>query len=386
MERRWIYLLTTLLTVVITLSSCSDEQEETRHKVSIALMPLGHPNVEIETRALPTGYLPYVDVFPPEQMPQSSIGVYLVQEPSNAASPINVNLIHSDLNSFVYKVFNNRGAWYSDATIEEGATYRVYGFHPASGYADNSSLAYTHTTTPESEDAVLTLPTFNSVSASDICVVVGVKKADIVNNTPVDIQSSGLELGSFLYTAGVDDNYLYLLMDHIFSCVNFSFTVDATYDALRDIRLRKVEIESTSTANVQVVVTLKSNSTGVDPIQNIQYNIVGTSSTSTVAEIYNKDVANSAILSSSTAVAIPGYFMPPTDMLTTNSNYVLITTYDVLDNAGQVIREGCVAQNKITLPNNLARGTVFTVNAVVKPTYLYQLSDNDLNNPTITTN
>ena len=314
MERRWIYIVITLLTVVMTLSSCTDEQDDARRKVSVALMPLGRANVEIETRTdpLPDGYRPYVEICPAEQMPQSSIGIYLVQEPIGT-NPIVVNRTHTDLNSFTYRTVNNRGAWYSDATIEEDATYRVYGFHPATGIAGDSHLEYTHTTTPDnSEVAVLTLPTFGTVCSSDVCVVVGVKKATVENNTPVDLEHSEIKLGRFIYTAGKDDNYVYLLMDHIFSCVNFSFTIDPDYNTLRDIRLRKVEIESPSSAEVSVEVTLKSNSAGTDPIQDIHYSLPtpsGSSTTTPVAIIYEKEVSEAAILPSSSSACLHPFIL-----------------------------------------------------------------------------
>ena len=66
----------------------------------------------------------------------------------------------------------------------------------------------------------------------------------------------------------------------------------------------------------------------------------------------------------------------------------------VLDGDGKpkyinhLIREGCVADNKIdptVIPgfNEIQAGDVFTVNLTIEPDYLYQLSDPDLDNPTI---
>ena len=68
----------------------------------------------------------------------------------------------------------------------------------------------------------------------------------------------------------------------------------------------------------------------------------------------------------------------------------------VLDSDGKpkyinhLIREGCVARNKIdpsVIPGfaEIQAGDVFTVNLLIEPDYLYQLSDPDIDNPTIIT-
>ena len=76
-------------------------------------------------------------------------------------------------------------------------------------------------------------------------------------------------------------------------------------------------------------------------------------------------------------------------------NFILTTTYDVYDKdtsvkpEGNLIRKDCVAENAINpeiverFPN-LQAGELFTINLLIKPTYLYVMSDPDLDNPTIT--
>ena len=68
---------------------------------------------------------------------------------------------------------------------------------------------------------------------------------------------------------------------------------------------------------------------------------------------------------------------------------MLHTTYNVYDKEGNLIREGCVADNFIdpnTIPgfDEIGAGDKFTVNLLVEPDYLYVLSDPDLDNPRIT--
>ena len=75
---------------------------------------------------------------------------------------------------------------------------------------------------------------------------------------------------------------------------------------------------------------------------------------------------------------------------------MLRTTYDVYDNnpseghpEGNLIRQKCVAENKIipqqlfTNVSSLARGYMYTINLTIEPTYLYMLSEPDLDNPAV---
>jgi hypothetical protein len=74
---------------------------------------------------------------------------------------------------------------------------------------------------------------------------------------------------------------------------------------------------------------------------------------------------------------INAYFAP-----TLSSKLTLLSTYDVYDRKGNLIREDCTAENK--LPNMaVARGERMQVNLTIAPSYLYQLSDPELDNPSI---
>jgi len=72
-------------------------------------------------------------------------------------------------------------------------------------------------------------------------------------------------------------------------------------------------------------------------------------------------------------------FVPKTDV---SNALTLVSTYDVYDSQGNKIRKDCTATNQ--LPHLSAnRGQRVTFNLKVTPTYLYQLSEPDLDNPTI---
>ena len=63
----------------------------------------------------------------------------------------------------------------------------------------------------------------------------------------------------------------------------------------------------------------------------------------------------------------------------------LVCTYDVYNKKGTKVRENCVAENDLSGLKDvtIARGKKVVVNLTVEPTYLYQLSEDELDNPTI---
>ena len=68
---------------------------------------------------------------------------------------------------------------------------------------------------------------------------------------------------------------------------------------------------------------------------------------------------------------------------------ILTSTYDVYDTQGNKTRENCQATNTMVLKDlhteltYTQRGKRYTINMTIQPTYLYVLSDSDLNNPTV---
>ena len=68
--------------------------------------------------------------------------------------------------------------------------------------------------------------------------------------------------------------------------------------------------------------------------------------------------------------------------LVNSQKLTLVSTYDVYDRKGNLIRQDCTSTNTLPSLENLEakRGDLLTLNLNVNPTYLYQLSDQDLDN------
>ena len=81
---------------------------------------------------------------------------------------------------------------------------------------------------------------------------------------------------------------------------------------------------------------------------------------------------------------IPGFFTPMVEQTNDGATtFTLRCTYDVYDTQGNLVRADCSAENKIAISQTFTQGTSYTIPLTIEPTFLYQLSDWDLDNPTI---
>ena len=224
--------------------------------------------------------------------------------------------------------------------------------------------------------AVISLNDLDAVSPADVCVVTGVKGFD----TPItDSSTTGsVELGSFSYTGKAkDNNYIYLLLDHLYACVNLEYSLETFYSTLRQIKLRKVEISATGSKKHNLTIAIDGHNSTIYSVSDTE--ATGASGT---AKIYDKAETEAEYIPNilNGSLPVPGFFMPGM----TNHQIVVTSYYDVYNRKGDLVREGCKAENKLPLRDtNISRGQRRTVKFTIVPTYLYVLSDPDLDNPTI---
>lgn len=267
---------------------------------------------------------------------------------------------------FIYK--QNDQLWHSSLTVTSNRNYAIFGYAPTDAVtADISSQTLT--------GATLTFSNLHSVSTQDVCFVVGVQQL----NAKTD--DKNIPLGRFLFTGkadvnGENQNFVNILMDHLYAGLRLRMTIDADYAKLRSIKIRRLELKSTK-STAQAVVVLASNTTQSDPVQSVAYSgLTDTERTVTFFES-TEGVALTATATEQTGATC--CFVP-----TLSNDLSLVATYDVYDKNDNKIDER-TATNK--LPNmNAARGERVTLTLNVKPTYLGVLSDPDLDNPTVTVN
>jgi hypothetical protein len=146
--------------------------------------------------------------------------------------------------------------------------------------------------------------------------------------------------------------------------------VGTTYSALRTIKVKKMTLKLANISRMRADITL-ANGTG---ISNINFTTTGTEANSCV-------MLNEEKTLTTTGTVICSAFAAPVEGLL--NNLVLETEFDVYDKEGKKIAER-TATNKLTTPlADVERGEKRTLLITVDPSYLYVLSDADLDNPTI---
>ena len=269
--------------------------------------------------------------------------------------------------------FYNGAIWRSAIEVTAGHKYSVYGYAPAnSGTCNVSSISH--------DGATLTISDLTTVNAEDVCIVVGVQQLESPS-TPKNIS-----LGEFDFEGKSGQNYINVLVDHIYASLQCQFKVDATYNAIRSIHVKKLELKTTLTCPTgKMTVSLASNETKTNPITSLEWDLdVGEPRDPITIFEANTNVAEIVLGTDWSAPFGLGCYVPRADV---TGGMTLITTYDIYDRKGNLIRQDCKASNQVA--NLLAghtRGQRVTLRINVAPTYLYQLSDPDLDNPTFTVN
>ena len=313
---------------------------------------------------------------------------FIAKQKSNPAS--------SDVMSRLLSYTSASNDWQANITvIDTSYGYQIFGFSPidAGNSSDNVSMSLLPSSTNYADGAQLTISGLKVLTLSDPCVIVGVTAPDVNNNY-------NLQWGKFDFTfkEGTIDvtDYIGILLDHIYSRYNFSIKIDADYAQLRTIRVTKMTLEALHDDGTQVLgsvtatVSIQANTTNTSPITSVTYSRnAGTRSVTIFDKTDNATYPNGIVLDkNATNFQQAGFCHAPGDQRW----FRLTTQYEVFDRQGKHIRTNTAVNtfntanfkgNKIT---STAPGMEHTIQIVVNPTYLYMLSDWDLDNPTMTVN
>lgn len=305
---------------------------------------------------------------------QSSIGVWFTRDESEDPA--------QELGGYLYKSGENWRMNFPNVNdVKGGKKYYVYGYVPHTPGISSSI-------TPGSESkyangATLTLTNVPSVMPNDLCVIIGAKDG------PDKEHDNGLHRGDFAYTtaASVANNFVFLAFDHLYAAIRIKMRVYDDYAALRTIKLKSLKLstkvgETINTDHTDIDIVLTPNNSGADPIQSITYTPAG-SATDGGMEFWSSEEDEGQTLTTSYQ-EFTGHFMP-SDVTT----LVLTSEYDVYDRKGNLVRGKCMVTNTMVLNDLLTeqtttkRGYRYTINMTIQPTYLYMLSEPDLDNPTV---
>ena len=329
------------------------------------------------------------------ELPEEIASDYVAYE--GGAQPIAIAFTRDGKEPMMRYFFKGDDEWRINKSddIVGGATYQLYGYIP-----HQTSITYSITDLDNGNDnystgAIMTLENVPTVMPEDFCVVIGAKhgydKEHDGDNT--DPRTNRLRRGDFTYRAAAgtpEDNYVFLLFDHLYAALRINMKVHGDYAALRTIKLKSLQLstqagETTTRQKTDITVSLQANDDGTSPITGITYAQPGKyPAIDGGIEFWSNSAGT---LLTTDFQPFIGHFMP--DGIT---RLTLISTYDVYDKNGNLIRQDCKATNTMVLEDLLREQTVtergkrYTINMTIQPTYLYMLSEPDLNNPTVTIN
>ena len=341
-----------LIAIAMLLSACSSDdagvQTDTAGNESagrvVQLVSYASPftDQELSHRAAPAGFTAYT----PNKT--TNMGVYMLLEGAPEEKRITYN--------------TSTDKWNAYFEVEKNKTFTVYGYMPKTGEMNSTLTSITD------NGATLNITGIKPVTTDDICIITGVKDTD-----------DGLKEGQFSWSTPIEEVETYkisLLMDHLYAAALFRLKIDAEYAQLRTIKLKKLTL-NTDKESVNAAISLTHNGTGASPISSITYTSSDGSGSST-SDIYKNDEGTELPTTTATPLSVNAYFAPEL-----SSNLTLVSTYDVYDSKGNLIRQNCTATNN--LPDlSAVRGQRVLLNMIVNPTYLYVLSEPDLDSPTIT--
>ena len=312
--------------------------------------------------------------------PSVTLGMYLA--PSRVSS--------------LYQFTYNTPVWNGNAYVDPGIKYEIFGYMPViagvtasiSGYRENDA-AFTNSTT----HPVLTISDMDPILTDELAVITGVKSITAADDAAAAANASEPDAGCFYYEAKASSNYVCLLMQRIVSCYNIKLAIstntvttsDIRYDAMnyagiRSVHIKKMEVTTSARKKMSATVTFNDNPLGASPaISDVSWSTVD--GTSDPVAIFDSEVSGAEKVLTTDWQEIAFYSMPAS-----LATVILRTTYDVYDRNGNLVRKDCVTENNLTnLLSSITpkMGTKYTLDLVVKPTYLYQLSDGDIDNPTI---
>ena len=277
---------------------------------------------------------------------------------------------------------NTNGSWRSLLELTNEAEYQVYGYVPVEAVS-TATVAPNGTYT---DGCIMTLTGMKPISATDVCIVSGVKQGDSADDNIVDV---GIVPGAFSYTCRDIDtgNYIFLLFDHLYSAISFWFKVDAEYDALRTIKVKSMSVKSNKASKATATVTIAQNSTGDNPISSVVWTPTAGDCEEpifTYEPLDPDDEADTGQTLSTTSAWVADCMISDCVNSGGGSYLTLHTVYDVYDKKGHLLRADQHSDNSLPSLLNVTFNKRTKLNLTVNPTYLYVLGHWDLDSPTFT--
>lgn len=276
---------------------------------------------------------------------------------------------------------NPRG-WRSGVKVEPNVKYDLYAYSRLMPSATDPTFTY------QNGSASLAFNGLHVITTKDPLVCVAASGKVLPDNPTEDtypvLYEGVFNIGDIVKVTdnGVEKTTkAFLAMDHLYSKATLSFRVDATYKSIRNIRIKDVDIVSaagtlsgthTYKFTDNSLTLAEQGSLGGDPIT---IDIFGSDADLTTFQL-DEDSTYYTLTTDYQEIGY-FYFLPKNEL----QPIQLKVTYDVVDMKGNVTRTNVVTPNDNlfqSIKTSARRGVDYKVLITVSPTYIYTLSDDDV--------
>lgn len=420
--------------IMMAMTSCSDSMDRTETTATLQPAFVNGVQTVISTRATVSviGTTPGTTYESDESLNGFGDGITIraYAVPTQAAAQIDDN---RKAGSFRYSSYS----WHSSVLATSGLDYNLYAFTPATmPGASNQDFNWGLTdpnenTTFSTDNVALTFNNLDVITDTDPLVSIaaagkhiyvdnGVEKEVVTPGAPpvtTTLVTPTLTKGTHsigkVFLSQADDHLnlykVWMAMDHLYSKATIYFGVDAKYNTIRTIRLKSAKIvidksnrtltggHSYSFANSRLVLA-DNAAFGQSANQDLEIDLIrGT----TARDILDRDVDYVTLVPPTGAVGNEVYqefawfcFLPQSILPKDNQGQYTLhcpdaklkVEYDVYDKEGNPVRLNQTAENSFALDSFYREdfidqtprpGDHFKIKVLVKPTYLYQLTDDD---------
>lgn len=360
--------IATLAALIMSLAwiSCTPRDDEfDNNKVTIIPVVQNRIETVIQTRAL-AGYHEF-------DQPGQHLTAYAIAFSNNHVN----RLVQKDVRgrSFTY----TGSAWRSSLEVEKNYSYNVYAHSPLPG-ATIDTLVYSSET-----NVTLEFSGLNVITDTD--PLISTEAAGSTEGTEPTFTEHNFQIGNISAVSGENGaTKVFLKMDHLYAKATLSFSIDSAYNDLRTIRIKSVDVITQNNGKVMGnhvisftgnLLTLASSGSGYSYGGSpIPIDIMNGRTASD--NLFDKDNQGNDLeyVTLTKAKKEFGWFCFLSDIKPVCN---MTVTYDVLDKKGNKLSTR-TATNKNILGkvSSAARGYNYKIAIIVKPTYLYQLSDDDV--------
>ena len=272
--------------------------------------------------------------------------------------------------------------WRSSVEVEPNYKYNLYTYSRTMPTATPPTFSFV-----SASNVSLTFSGLNIITEADPLVGVAAAGASLPNNNVPPANYPELTKGTFNIGTipGADPNSTYkafLALDHLYSKATISFRIDGTYSTLREVRIKDVQIKmNNGTLTGTHKYTFFDQQLTLDANRAIGGSALSINLFDGPNAKAEPNEGDDYIALTTTSREFGYYYFLP---LNPTPAMYLEVTYDIYDLKGNLVRENQTAQNKNLFEaishngGSAAAGINYTVNVLVSPTYLYQLSDDDL--------